>query len=120
MIELMTLARWMIVAGLAPGLAFLAAPAFGQAGSFTLVNGTNGTITSVTIRRTGTDAWRPLPYAASPGGRAMVQFSDPDCAFDIRADVAGTQATWNGVNLCEAKVVTLNRNASGLLWADYD
>jgi hypothetical protein len=112
--------RLMMVVGLAAGLASPAASAVDGAGNFTLVNGTNGAITSVAIRRTGTAAWRPLSYAASPGGRAMVQFSDPDCAFDIRADVAGAQLVWAGVNLCEAKVVTLNRNASGLLWADYD
>lgn len=119
MIESMAPVRLMMTAMLAAGLA-TPASAIEGAGNFTLVNGTNGAITSVTIRRTGTDAWRPLAYAASPGGRALVQFSDPDCAFDIRADVAGSQLVWTGVNLCEAKVVTLNRNASGLLWADYD
>ena len=32
----------------------------------------------------------------------------------------GTLAVWAGVNLCEVKSVTLNRNASGATWADYD
>ena len=102
------------------GLAAWSGPAAADTGNFTLVNGTGTAITSVTIRRVGSDQWRPLSYAASPGGRAVVQFSDPDCAFDIRANLAGTEVTWGGVNLCEVKAVTLNRNASGVVWADYD
>ena len=105
---------------LVAGLVVWSAPAAADAGSFTLVNGSGGAITSVAIRRVGSNDWRPLSYAASPGGRALVQFSDPDCAFDIRASVAGSQVTWTGVNLCEVKAVTLNRNASGLAWVDYD
>lgn len=115
----MTAVRLILAAALAAGLSS-PAQALDGAGNFTLVNGTSGAITSVTIRRTGTQAWRALPYAASPGGRALVEFSDPDCAFDIQANVAGTQQVWSGVNLCEAKSVTLNRNASGVAWVDYD
>ena len=102
------------------GLLAWSGPAVADTGNFTLVNGTGTAITSVAIRRVGTDQWRPLSYAASPGGRAVVQFSDPDCAFDIRANLAGTDVTWAGVNLCEVTAVILNRNASGAVWADYD
>lgn len=105
---------------LVAGLLAWSGPAVADTGNFTLVNETGTAITSVTIRRVGTDQWRPLSYAASPGGRAVVQFSDPDCAFDIRANLAGTDVTWAGVNLCEVKAVILNRNASGAVWADYD
>lgn len=94
-------------------------PALAQVANFTLVNGTDASVTSVTIRRVGTQEWRPLSYAASPGGRAVVEFSDPDCAFDIRASVGGATVTWGGVNLCEAKAVTLNRRP-GAVWVDYD
>lgn len=102
-------------------LSLPAAPAVAAgAANFTLVNGTRGALTSVTIRRTGTQDWRPLAIAASPGGRAVVQFSDPDCAFDIRASVGGAPVVWSGVNLCEVSVVTLNRAESGAVWVDYD
>jgi hypothetical protein len=48
-------------------------------------------------------------------------FSDPDCAFDIRATVAGGgPITWAGVNLCAVKSVTLNRDAAAGAWVDYD
>jgi hypothetical protein len=50
-----------------------------------------------------------------------MSFSDPDCAFDIRATVSGTgQVTWAGVNLCAVKSVTLNRDGSAGAWVDYD
>ena len=48
-------------------------------------------------------------------------FSDPDCAFDIRANVAGAgPTTWTDVNLCAVKSVTLNRDGSAGAWVDYD
>lgn len=68
-------------------LALKAAPAAADAGPVMLVNGTDGHITSVSVRLTGTQSWRPLAYAAAPGGRAVVPFSGPDCAYDIRANV---------------------------------
>jgi hypothetical protein len=96
------------------------APAFAGAGSFTLVNGTGSGISSVSIRRTGTNDWQPLAAAPAPGSGAPVAFSDPDCAFDIRASVAGGTAVWTGVNLCGTSRVTLQRRPSGETWADYD
>ena len=53
--------------------------------------------------------------------RSAMRFSDPDCAFDIRANVAGEgPVTWAGVNLCDVKSVTLNRDGSAGAWVDYD
>ena len=50
-----------------------------------------------------------------------MNFSDPDCAFDIRANVTGAGAlTWANVNLCAVKSVTLNRDGTVGAWVDYD
>jgi hypothetical protein len=96
-------------------------PALADASSFTLVNATAANMTSVQIRRSGTESWKPLGVAPAAGTRGAVPFSDPDCAFDIEAALAGGgTAVWSGVNLCEAKIVTLNRNDSGAVWVDYD
>ena len=97
-------------------------PAVAGASGFNLVNGTGANITSLSIRRFGTQAWQPLAAAPSAGARSQISFSDTDCAFDIQATMAGgASATWSGVNLCEVKSVTLNRNpATGASWVDYD
>jgi hypothetical protein len=93
----------------------------GGASDFVLVNGTSGGITEVTIRRAGSNDWRPISAAPAPGARGQVAFKDPDCAFDIRANVAGAgPTTWAGINLCGAKSVTLKRDASAGPWVDYD
>src|SRR5690349_6287782 len=92
------------------------APALAQAANSEIVNGTG-----VSIRRATTQAWRPLSVSAGPGARTAVQFTDPDCAFDIQANLTGIGlVVWTGVNLCGTKVVILNRNGSGVLWVDYD
>ncbi len=91
------------------------------AGNFTIVNATGRDITALAIRRFGTTAWQPLGAAPKAGARGTVQFSDADCAFDIQGTLAGgVNAVWSGVNLCEAKSVTLNRSDSGAAWVDYD
>lgn len=95
-------------------------PAYADATNFILVNGTDGGIADVVIRRAGTNDWRSLGAAPSSGARSPVQFSDPDCAFDIRANVAGAPVTWTGVNLCDVKSVTLKRDGSAGPWVDYD
>ena len=106
---------------LAAPLAFLPAPALADATSFTLVNATPANMTSVQIRRSGTQGWKPLGVAPAAGAQGAVQFSDPDCAFDIEASLADSgKAVWSGVNLCEVKIVRLNRNDSGAVWVDYD
>jgi hypothetical protein len=100
----------------------VASPAFaGGASNFTLVNGTGSALAELSIRRAGTQDWKPLGAAPSAGARAPVKFSDPDCAFDIRANVAGAgPTTWADVNLCAVRSVTLNRDGSAGAWVDYD
>jgi hypothetical protein len=104
-------------------LAILAAsPAFAAgASNFTLVNGTGASLAELSIRRAGTQEWKPLGSAPSAGARSSMKFNDPDCAFDIRANVAGAgPVTWADVNLCAVKSVTLNRDGSAGAWVDYD
>ena len=98
------------------------APAAAQgAGGFSGGNQTRVDMTNLTIRRFGTQGGGALGSAPSPGGRAGVDFNDPDCAFDIQATLQGVgTVVWPGVNLCEVKAVILNRNASGALWVDYE
>jgi hypothetical protein len=101
---------------------FASAPAFAAgASSFTLVNGTGAALAELSIRRAGTQDWKPLGPAPSAGARSSMKFSDPDCAFDIRAKVAGAgPVTWADVNLCAVKSVTLNRDGAAGAWVDYD
>ena len=102
-------------------VATLPAPAFADAGNFTLVNKTGANISSLQIRRVGTSAWTSLGGTPASGSRVAVAFANPDCAFDIRATLAGGgNATFAGVNLCDVTTVTLNRGPSGDLWVDYD
>jgi hypothetical protein len=104
-------------------LAILAAsPALAAgASNFTLVNGTGAALAELSIRRAGTQEWKPLGSAPAAGARGPMTFSDPDCAFDIRANVAGAgPTTWADVNLCAVKSVTLNRDGSAGAWVDYD
>ena len=102
-------------------LALSSAPAVAGAGNFTIVNATGRDISTLQIRRFGTGDWKPLSAAPRAGARGSIDFNDTDCAFDIQAKLAdGATAEWSGVNLCEAKTVTLNRNESGAAWVDYD
>ena len=99
-----------------------ASPAFSAgASNFTLVNGTGVALADLSIRRAGTQDWKSLGAAPSAGARRPVAFSDPDCAFDIRATLPGSgPVTWAGVHLCAVKSVTLNRDGSAGAWVDYD
>jgi hypothetical protein len=102
-------------------LASPAAPALAGASNFNLVNGTAGGLSELAIRRAGNGEWRTLSAARSPGAKGDVPFSDPDCAFDIRATVGGAgPVTWTGINLCGAKSVTLKKDEEAGLWVDYD
>ena len=96
------------------------APALAGASGFVLVNGTETPLADVSIRRAGTESWKPLGAAPSPGANQKVAFTDRDCAFDIRADVGGKPVTWARVNLCEVKSVTLKSDAAAGPWVDYD
>lgn len=109
---------------LAAALAQSPAAVFAQAANFTLVNNTDIAFTGLMARRVGAQSWLPLGVSPVPlpsSGRGAVAFSDPDCAFDLQATLPdGRVVVWPRVNLCEAKVVTLNRGADGSLWVDYD
>jgi len=99
----------------------VSAPALAGASNFTLVNGTGAALANLSIRRAGTQDWKPLGAAPAAGARGSISFSDPDCAFDLRATVPGSGAvTWTRVNLCDVKSVILNRDASAGAWVDYD
>ena len=105
---------------IALALVLASAPA-GAATNFLLVNGTDGAMAGVSIRRVGTKDWKPLGHSPSAGGRAEVAFDDPDCAFDLQAQsVDGKPITWTGVNLCDVKSVTLKRDSATGPWVDYD
>jgi len=107
----------------AAALLFAATPAmaFAGASNFTLVNGTADAFASVSIKRTGTPDWRPLPAAPGAGSASDVAFTDPDCAFDLRVSLPGGKtAEWAGVNLCGTNRLTLRRRPSGETWVDYD
>ena len=115
-----------MIAPMLKRLAFLlalsasATAAYADASPFTLVNQTGAALSGVSIRRAGTNDWKPLGAAPAPGAGAQVNFTNPDCAFDIRANVAGAGVvTWAGVNLCDVKSVILNRDASAGAWVDY-
>lgn len=107
----------LLLIAITSGSAALAGPG---ASGFTLVNGTSGQFAEVSIRRAGTSDWKPLGASPSAGARSNVQFKDPDCAFDIRAKVAGAPVTWSGINLCDVKSVTLRKDDSAGAWVDYD
>lgn len=92
-----------------------AAPALAGASNFKLIDGTGTNVSEVAIRRAGTNDWKPI------AALGQVQFSDPDCAFDIRAKIAGSgPVTWAGINLCDVKSVTLKRDETAGAWVDYD
>jgi hypothetical protein len=110
----------MIKIAITAALLMCAAPALAGASAFTLVNGTGGALAELSIRRAGTTDWKALGTAPSAGARGPVQFNDPDCSFDIRAKVGGSAVTWAGVNLCDVKAVTLNKDDSAGAWVDYE
>jgi len=99
----------------------IAAPAAAGVNGFTIVNQTGAALSAVAVRRVGSSDWTPLSGAPAPGASAAISFDNPDCAFDLRGTVAGAGPTvWRGVNLCDVKSVSLNRDKSGRAWVDYD
>lgn len=106
---------------LAISLVAIPSSALAGAGNFALANKTGSGITALSIRRSGTAAWRTLGASVGNGARTTVAFQDPDCAFDIQAKLAdGQSLTYSGVNLCDVATVTLNRSGNGNQWVDYD
>jgi hypothetical protein len=113
--------RKLFALAIAGAVASVPVPVSAGANGFSIVNKTGLNMSALTIRRYGTSDWKPLGAAPSPSGRGSIQFTDPDCAFDIQATLQGVgNVVWSGVNLCEVKAVILNRNASGALWVDYE
>ena len=114
-------AHALILVGLGLAPVVLATPAAGQANDFSIVNQTGAALRDLALRRVGDAKWQPLAVAPAAGASVRASFKSPDCAFDLRATVAGVgQMVWNGVNLCDVKSVTLNRDSSGRKWVDYD
>jgi len=102
-------------------LALAPVPALAGAAGFTVINATDTAIASLSIRRTGTANWQSLAGSPAAGAASSIAFSDPDCAFDLRASLAGGgSAEWGGINLCGTTKLTLRRRASGETWVDYD
>ena len=101
-------------------LMIVASPA-SAATNFLLINGTDGAVGGISIRRAGSDGWKPLGPSPGAGARAQISFDDPECAFDLRAEIPGAgQITWSRVNLCDVKSVTLKRDSAAGAWIDYD
>lgn len=108
----------------AAALALSPAPVAAQAASFTLVNKTDIDFTAMKVRAFGSSEWQPLVVAPVPvarsGGQGAVDFSNPDCVFDLQATLPdGRAVVWPRVILCDTRIVTLNRRANGELWVDY-
>jgi hypothetical protein len=92
-------------------------------GPFVLVNGSGSALTEIAIRQSSSSGqWKTLGGGAlSAGARGNEPAPAGDlCAFDIRAKAGNSLVTWENVNLCDVKVVTLNRRADGTSWVDYD
>lgn len=105
-----------LIALFSVAVAMVPSPALAGAENFILINGTGSILSDLSIRRTGSGEWRPLGAAPAAGAASSIVFSDPDCAFDIRAG----NVTWAGVNLCGTSRLTLRQRPSGETWVDYD
>jgi hypothetical protein len=98
----------------------MAEPASAAAANITFVNGTGGPLREIRVRSVGGE-WSLLGPGMSPGARITKDVATDICAFDVRAALAGGgEVVWSRLNLCEVKVVTLNRRDDGTSWADYD
>lgn len=105
------------------GAASFLAALLSSPGPYVLVNATGAPIEQLAIRPADEGAsWRPLGPGSMPRNARMSMPSPGGdlCAFDLRGSIGGTVLTWSSVNLCDVKVVTLNRRPDGTLWVDYD
>ena len=85
-----------------------------------VVNATGFDIRDTAIRRVGTDVWKPVSLAVGSGQRGSLRTNEPDCAYDIRATLAGgQQVVFSRVNLCGVKLLTLQKRGE-TVWVDYD
>lgn len=105
-------------------LAAIAAPiptaAVAAPTTIALVNATGADVSALEVRRSGTREWASVPYRAASGSSGGVTFDLADCSWDLKLTLAGGAAlTYNNVNLCEAKLVTL-RQKDGVAWVDFD
>lgn len=108
-------------------LAFFGASLIGLAtagtaapGYLSIVNGTGADITGMEVRRVGGKNWQSVALTAPAGKAASAPFTDPDCAFDLKVALSnGESVIFSGVNLCDAKLLTLRRTGK-TAWVDYD
>lgn len=104
------------------GASLLAASGTAQAapGYLSIVNGTGADITGMEVRRVGAKGWQSIALSAPAGKAASAPFVDPDCAFDLKVALStGDSVTFSGVNLCDARLLTLRRTGN-TAWVDYD
>ena len=99
----------------------LATPAASAPSNIAIINNSGAALRELALRRVGDSDWRPLSVVTAAGSSARVTFDEKDCAYDLRATLPGVgQVVWRGVNLCDVKRVTLNRDSAGRHWVDYD
>ena len=109
--------RFLLLSALA---IFAASPAPAQSTTVALVNATGEDAGSLEARKTGKGSWSGVPYTARSGASGPASFDTQDCAWDLRITLAsGTVLTYGNVNLCEVRLVTLNRQ-NGRTWVEYD
>ena len=109
-----------ILALVSAALITAAGPASAAPGYLSIVNATGADITGMEVRRVGGKNWQSVALTAASGKAASVPFADPDCAFDLKVALSnGESVTFSGVNLCDAKLLTLRRTGK-TAWVDYD
>jgi hypothetical protein len=110
-----------VVAKLSVAALFALSPAINAAPvTIIVVNETSDAVSSMSVRKVGTPAWRPVTFTAPVGRPAPAEVDNQDCAFDIQVALAnGQKLLFPNVNLCEATRLTL-RQRNGTLWVDYD
>lgn len=92
------------------------------AGSTEIVNGLSGVdIEEIYLSRASTEEWEEDilgDVVLEPGEAVVVEFSpaEDECLWDILAvDGEGTEAVWEGLNLCGVGRITLNPGAEAIL-----
>jgi len=104
----------------AAALIAAASPVLAQSTTVAVVNATGEDAGSLEVRKTGTASWSAIPYSARSGASGAASFDTQDCAWDLRLKLSsGAVVNYGNVNVCEVKLVTLNRR-NGAAWVDYD